>query len=226
MVTKSPLSIIFERPDFKPFSGKRAFKILQLTKSILPIPPFRLEDILKAVSSIGLISDNEVTLLVSLQGQLCIKCGNCCRSRGSIKITKNELNKIASIKNKSYKKMKQELKATPLGNGKFRVSQPCKFFIKSVCEVYDSRPSTCTNFPTNEILNNLVNGIDVIICPIINDLLKEIVIKRVIEEKMYRDNPEIFNKNKEKLLKEQFSLTSLPQNERIKMMIAKSHSIL
>lgn len=226
MVTKSPLSIIFDRSDFKPFSGKRAFKILQLTKSNLPIPPFRLEDILKAVSSIGVLSDNEVALLVSLQGQLCIKCGNCCCGRGSMNITKNELNKIASNKNRSYKKMKQELKATPLGNGKFRILQPCKFFTKGICEVYDSRPSTCINFPTNEILNSLVKGNDTTLCPIVDDLLEEIVIKRVIEEKMFRDNPEIFNKNKEKLLKEQFSLTSLSQNERIKKMITKSNYIL
>jgi len=221
MMKKSPLDLIFERSDFKPFSGKRALKILQKAKSNLSTPPFKLDDILKAVSSLGVISDNEIKLLLTLQEKICIKCGDCCRDRRLINISKNELNKIALYKNKSYKKMKQELKAIPLGDGRFRITQPCKFLKGNRCDIYNSRPSTCIRFPTSEILNYLIAREDNITCPIVDELFEEIVFKRVIEETLYKKNQSLYNENKEKLMKEILLAIDLPQSDRIKNIVQK-----
>ena len=117
--------------------------------------------------------------------------------------------------------MKQELKAIPLGNGKFRIQQPCKFFTGKSCEIFEVKPFTCLSYPTIEILKNLSTGIYDDFCPIIDDILSELVIKRVIEEKLFKENPKEFNEITEKWNKEILSYSELSQKERLEIMILK-----
>src|SRR4030042_215920 len=139
---KSPLERLMSRPDFKPFSGTHAFQVLKIAKDKLKFPPAKMDDVLKAVSSLGIILETEVAIMLALQDHYCSKCGDCCRKRGWIRLGKNELQTLAHYQKKSYKKLKEELRAQPLGDGTLRFRQPCRFLIGNLCSVYPARPST------------------------------------------------------------------------------------
>lgn len=79
---KSPLDRLLGRPDFKPFSGLHAFNVLDNVKKRVKIPPVKEEDVLKAVSSLGVVLETEVAMIVALQQRLCKRCGICCMNRG------------------------------------------------------------------------------------------------------------------------------------------------
>lgn len=57
---KSSLDRLLARIDLKPFSGCHAFNVLELSKK-LKRSPLREEDILKTVSSLGVILERALT---------------------------------------------------------------------------------------------------------------------------------------------------------------------
>ncbi len=215
MEIKSPLDQIFMRSDFKPFSGPRAFKVLKLAKEMLKIPPVEEEDVLKAVSSLGVLLEMEVAMILAMQNFFCIRCGDCCRNRGSIRISKQELERISDYKKKSYKKLKEEIRAFPLGNGSFRVLLPCRFLIGNECSIYSVRPSACQNYPASEFLKSLSTGGGDDKCPIDEKLLAEIVVKRVFEERLFKDKPEELKRLNDQRRKDLTALANLTPIERL-----------
>ena len=218
MSEKSPLDRLLTRTDFKPFSGRHAFRVLELSRKKLKIPPVRYDDALKAVSSLGLILETEVAMIVALQETLCNRCGNCCRNRVHLRFRKDELQGVANYLHVEYKRLKDQLRATPMGDGTFIIAQPCSFLRKNLCSVYAVRPRTCRGYPSNDLLTAMGRGVPFDGCPIANDLLAEIVVKRVLEEQMWRDHPEELKVIVEKRKVDLEKLASLPQMERMKLL--------
>ncbi len=215
---KSPLDMLMQRPDFKPFSGRHAFRVLELSKSRLNMPPVSVEDVLKAVSSLGVVLETEVAMIFAMQEVLCRRCGDCCRERGSIRLRKDELQGVANYLHVEYKRLKEQLKAVPVGDGTFVVSQPCRFLKDNLCVVYSARPGTCRSYPTKDLLANMGQGKSFDGCPIADTLLSEIVVKRVLEEQMWRDNPEELKMKAEKRRMELARLRNLSQGERMRLL--------
>ncbi|MCX6642175.1 MAG: YkgJ family cysteine cluster protein [Candidatus Bathyarchaeota archaeon] len=215
MGNKSPLEQIFGHSDFKPFAGPRAFRVLKLAKSMLKIPPVEEEAVLKAVSSLGVLLEMEVAMIFAMQNFFCTRCGDCCRNRGSICVSKQELERISEYKRKGYKKLKEEIRAFPLSNGTFRISHPCKFLIGNECSIYPVRPSVCQSYPASEILKSLAAGGGNDRCPIDDKLLAEIVVKRVFEERLFKDKPEELEKLNDQRRKDLAALASFTATERL-----------
>jgi len=218
MSEKSPLDRLLARPDFKPFSGRHAFRVLDLSKERLKMPPIREGDVLKAVSSLGVILETEVAMIVALQQTLCRRCGNCCRNRGRIRLRKDELQGVADYMHVEYKRLKDRLRAAPMGDGTFVVSQPCPFLRDNLCAVYPARPGTCRGYPANDLLATMRRGEPFDGCPIADELLAEVVVKRVLEEQMWREHPEELETIAEKRKRELAKLASFPQAERMRLL--------
>jgi len=218
MSEKSPLDRLLARTDFKPFSGRHAFRVLELSRKKLKIPPARDDDALKAVSSLGLMLETDVAMIMAIQETLCKRCGNCCRNRAHLRIRKDELKGVADYLHVEYKKLKDQLRATPMGDGTFIIAQPCSFLRNNLCTVYPVRPMTCRGYPANDLLNTMGRGAPLDGCPIANDLLAEIVVKRVLEEQMWRDHPEELKAMVEKRRRDLEKLASLPQRERMRLL--------
>ena len=218
MSEKSPLDRLMARTDFKPFSGRHAFRVLELSRKKLKIPPARDDDVLKAVSSLGLMLETDVAMIMAIQETLCKRCGNCCSNRAHLRIRKDELKGVADYLHVEYKKLKDQLRATPMGDGTFIIAQPCSFLRNNLCTVYPVRPVTCRGYPVNDLLNTMGRGAPFDGCPIANDLLAEIVLKRVSEEQMWRDHPEELKAMVEKRRRDLEKLASLPQRERMRLL--------
>ncbi|OGD55531.1 hypothetical protein A3K78_10310 [Candidatus Bathyarchaeota archaeon RBG_13_52_12] len=218
MSEKSPLDRLLARTDFKPFSGRHAFRVLELSRKKLMMPPVRDDDVLKAVSSLGLILETEVAMIVAIQETLCKRCGNCCSNRVHLRFRKEELKGVADYLHVEYKRLKDQLKATPMGDGTFIIAQPCSFLRNSLCSVYPVRPGTCRGYPSTDLLTSMGRGAPFDGCPIADDLLAEIVVKRALEEQMWRDHPEELKAMAEKRRVDLEKLASLPERERMKLL--------
>jgi len=218
MSEKSPLDRLLTRTDFKPFSGRHAFRVLELSRKKLKIPPVRDDDALKAVSSLGLIMETEVAMIVAMQETLCNRCGNCCRNRVHLRFRKDELQGVANYLHVEYKRLKDQLRVTPMGDGTFVIVQPCSFLKNKLCAIYPVRPGTCSGYPVNDLLTIMGRRASLDGCPIADDLLAEVVVKRVLEEQMWSEHPEelmaIAEKRKEELAK----LASLQQEKRMRLL--------
>jgi Fe-S-cluster containining protein len=217
---KSPLDRLLARQDFKPFSGLHAFRVLGLSKAKLKMPPIKEEDVLKAVSSLGVVLETEVAMIVALQQVLCMRCGNCCRGRGSIRLRKDELQGVADYLHVEYKRLKDRMRAAPMGDGTFIVSQPCPLLRGNLCAAYPARPGTCRGYPAGDLLASIGRGKQFDDCPIADELLAEVVVKRVLEEQMWRENPEELKALAEQKRGELAKLSELPQSERMKRLVA------
>ncbi len=215
---KSPLDRLLARPDFKPFSGRHAFRVLYMAKRKLKMPPVQEGDVLKAVSSLGVMLETEVAMMVALQERLCLRCGDCCRRRGQIKFKKEELQTIADALHLEYKRLKDRLKASPMGDGTFAVTQPCPFQRGNICGIYSVRPGTCRGYPANDLLANMTQENPFEDCPIADPLLAEVVVKRVLEEQMWRDHPEELKVLAEKRREELAKLAGMSPVERMRLL--------
>lgn len=218
MSEKSPLDRLLAREDFKPFAGPHAFRVLELSKKRLKMPPIDEGDVLKAVSSLGVILETEVAMMLALQQSLCTRCGNCCRGRGSIRFKKEELQNISDVTRIEYKKLKDRLKAAPMGDGTFVVQQPCPFLGGNLCRIYAVRPGTCRGYPANELLSSMGQNKPFDDCPIADPMLAELVVKRVLEEQMWKDHPEELKAIAEKRRSELVKLESMSQAERMRVL--------
>jgi Fe-S-cluster containining protein len=215
---KSPLDRLLARPDFKPFAGRHAFRILSMAKGKLKIPPIQEGDVLKAVSSLGVMLETEVAMLVALQERLCLRCGDCCTKRGQIKFKKEELQTIADALHIEYKRLKDRIRASPMGDGTFAVAQPCPFQRENICGIYSVRPGTCRGYPANDLLSSMANENPFEDCPIADPLLAEVVVKRVLEEQMWRDHPEELRVLAEKRRVELAKLAGMSPVERMRVL--------
>lgn len=205
---------------FKPFSGPNAFRVLEKAKERLDLEKVEMSDLLKSVSSLGLLLETEMALIYALQDQICTKCGWCCTENTSLRAQKQELKNIAERKGSSYKKLKRRIKARPRKDGTMRVTRrPCPFY-EDGCSVYDIRPGVCRAYPTNKLLAALAgNGEYPVKCEIADALLAEIVIKRALEEKMYRENPELMSEIAEKKRGEMSRLSGMDQAQRLRFLV-------
>ena len=217
----SPLMRLMQNEGFKPFSGPHAFRVLEKAKARLNLDKVEMNDLLLAVSSLGLLLETEMALIYSLQDQICTQCGNCCTENTSLRAQKQELKRIAEAKSISYKKLKKKIKARPKKNGTMTVSRrPCPFYEKG-CSVYDIRPGVCRAYPTNKLLAALAGGYNQYPekCEIADDLLAELVIKRALEEKMFRENPEVMKNIAEKKREELNKMAGMNQTQRLQFLV-------
>ncbi len=185
----SPINKLVSLPKFKPFSGKKAFEILKKASDKLSIPDSgKRQNLLKAVSSLGIIRKEDSQMLYELQEKICTNCGKCCLNR-VVRFKKRELKLISGTIGINYKKLKHKLRAFPLGDNSFKiVCKPC-FFKKDVgCIISDTKPDDCRLFPTNRILKAISeNQYDHIpSCEIVDELLTRLVIYRVEEEENFQ----------------------------------------
>ena len=223
----SPLTRLMQTEGFKPFSGPDAFRVLSKAKARLNLEKVEIDDILKAVSSLGFILETEMALIYALQDQICTRCGWCCTENTSLRASKDELKRIAEHKKRSYKKLKKRIRARPNKDGTMRVTRhPCPFY-EDGCSVYAVRPGVCRSYPTNMILSSLAgDGPYPDKCEISDDLLAEIVIKRALEEKMSRENPELMRSMAEKKRDEMNRLSQMTQAQRLQHLVSRYRSSL
>jgi len=201
----SPLDQILQNPNFKPFSGSKALEILKKLENREKKTTYNKGDALKAISSLGLITEDDFIMIYKLQQTICRKCGDCCSKNIPMKISKSQLKEIAKKQNTSYKKIKKEIRARPNQDGTFNIRRkPCPFLENKLCTIYNVRPLTCKSYPANEILEFIKKGENYPkICPIADDLLIKIVEHRVNAENKFREEPNILkeiNKNEMRLL--------------------------
>jgi Fe-S-cluster containining protein len=218
----SPLTRLMQTEGFKPFSGPDAFRVLNKAKERLNLEKMEMDDILKAVSSLGFLMETEIALIYALQEQICTRCGWCCTENTPFNAPKDELKRIADFKKSSYKKLKKRIRARPNRDGTMRVTRrPCPFYGDD-CSVYQVRPGVCRSFPTNMILSSLAgNGRYPDKCEISDKLMAELVIKRALEEKMSRDTPELMAEIADKKREEMGRLSQMPQAERFRFLVSR-----
>ncbi len=214
---KSPLMRLMQTEGFKPFSGTDAIRVYRKAKERLNMEAVNENDLLNAVSSLGALLETEIAMIYALQDQICTGCGVCCRDYVSLKVQKNELKQIAEYKKTSYKELKKQIKATPRKDGSLRITRkPCPFHDGQQCSVYPFRPVECRAYPAKQLLKSLGGRASYPDeCEISDDLLVEVAIKRAVEEKMYRENPELLKELAEKKKVELQRMRGMTQSQRL-----------
>jgi len=185
----SPINKLVSLPGFKPFSGKKAFEILKKASDKISLTDSgtQTQNLLKAVSSLGIIRKEDIRMLYELQEKICTKCGECCSNR-VVKIRKRELKLISEKLGITYKKLKHKLRALPSGDNSFKiVCQPCIFKKGIGCIISELKPDDCRFFPTNYIIKAISeHHYDQLpSCEIVDELLTQLVICRVEEEENF-----------------------------------------
>jgi Fe-S-cluster containining protein len=209
----SPLDQILQHPNFKPFSGKKALEILKKLENKEKKTFTHKGDVLKSISSLGLITEADFIMIYKLQQIICRKCGACCSKNIPMRVSKFQLKEIAEKQNTSYKKIKRKIKAKPNQDGTFYINRnPCPFLNNKLCKIYNVRPSICKAYPANEILEYIVRGGKYPKCPIADVLLIEIVNRRVEAENKFRKEPSIEEKRSKNKIR---LLSNMPFWERI-----------
>ncbi len=224
----SPLMRLMQTDGFKPFSGPDAIRVYRKAKERLNMEKVEENDLLKAVSSLGVLLETEIALMYALQDQMCTKCGNCCKENRSLKLLKTELEQIAQYKKTSYKQIKKQTHALPKRDATMRISRrPCPLYEGELCTVYPVRPSECRSYPANAILKAIGGrGEYPESCEISDELLVEIAIKRALEEKMTRENPELMKELAAKKQKDLQNLNGMNQGQRLAYLVKRYQSSL
>ncbi len=214
---RSPLMKLMQVEGFKPFSGPDAIRVYGKARERMNMENVKEDDLLNAVSSLGVLLETEIALMYALQDQICTNCGNCCTENKSLRVQKTELKQIAEYKNTSYKKIKKQIHARPRRDGSMRITRrPCPFHEGEQCTIYPLRPAECRSYPVSALLKSL-GGKSTYPedCEISDQLLVEIAIKRALEEKMNRENPELMKELTEKKKQELQKLSGMTQNQRL-----------
>ena len=98
----SPLMKLMQTEGFKPFSGPDAIRVYQKAKTRLNMENIREDDLLNAISSLGVLLETEIALMYALQDQICTNCGKCCTDNKSLRLPKTELKQIAKYRNDNF----------------------------------------------------------------------------------------------------------------------------
>ena len=223
----SPLLRLMQTEGFKPFSGPDAIRVYQKAKQRLNMENMKENDLLMAVSSLGVLLETEIALMYALQDQICTRCGKCCTENRSMKVQKQELKQIAEYRKTSYKKIKKETKALPRRDGTMRIRRnPCPFYDEE-CTIYPLRPGVCRGYPANMLLKAIGGkGTYPNDCEISDDLFVEITIKRALEEKMFRENPELMQELAEKKKRDLSRLGGMNQSQRLAYLVNRYQKTL
>ncbi len=223
----SPLLRLMQTEGFKPFSGPDAIRVYQKAKQRLNMENMTENDLLMAVSSLGALLETEIALMYALQDQICTRCGKCCTENRSMRVQKSELKQIAEHRKTSYKKIKKEAKALPRRDGTMKIKRsPCPFYNQE-CTVYPMRPGECRGYPANVLLKSIGGKAEYPVdCEISDDLLVEIAIKRALEEKMQRENPELMQELAEKKRRDLARLGGMNQSQRLAYLVDRYQKTL
>ena len=223
----SPLHRLMQTEGFKPFSGPDAIRVYHKATKRLNMENMDENDLLNAVSSLGVLLETEIALLYALQDQICTRCGNCCTTNKSMRVQKTELKQIAEYEKTSYKKIKCSTRALPRRDGTMKIKRsPCPFYDQE-CTIYSIRPGECRGYPANELLKSLGGKAEYPSdCEISDDLLVEIAIKRALEEKMHRENPELMKELAEKKRKDLGRLGNMTQSQRLSYLVSRYQKTL
>ncbi len=223
----SPLTRLMQTEGFKPFSGPDAFRVLAKAKERVNLEKMEMDDVLNAVSSLGVLMETEIALIYALQDQICTRCGWCCTENTSLRASKEELKSIAAFKKSSYKKLKKRIRARPRKDRTLRVTRhPCPFY-EYGCSVYPIRPGVCRSYPTNKLLSALAgDGPYPDKCEISDNLLAELVIKRALEEKISRESPDLMKEIVDKKRDEMNRLSQMTQTQRLQHLVSRYRSSL
>ncbi len=213
----SPLMKLMQTEGFKPFSGPDAIRVYQKAKTRLNMESIREDDLLNAVSSLGVLLETEIALMYALQDQICTNCGKCCTDNKSLRVPKTELKQIAKYRKTSYKQIKKETRARPRKDGSFSISRrPCPFHEGEICTIYQVRPAQCRSYPVNGLLKSLAGKTKYPeTCNISDELLVEIAIKRSLEEKIHRESPELMKELADKKKNDLQHLDGMTQDQRL-----------
>ncbi len=219
----SPLMRLMQTDGFKPFSGPDAIRVYRKAKERLNMENMKEDDLLNAVSSLGVLLETEIALMYAFQDQICTRCGKCCAENKSLKIQKPELKQIAGYRKTSYKQIKKQTHARPNRDGSMRISRhPCAFYEDDQCAIYPIRPAECRGYPANAIMKAIGGkGVFPEDCEISDELLVEIAIKRALEEKMNRENPELMKQLAEKKQKDLQRLSGMNQSQRLSYLVQR-----
>ena len=223
----SPLQRLMQTEGFKPFSGPDAIRVYRKSIQRLNMENMDENDLLNAVSSLGVLLETEIALMYALQDQICTRCGKCCTVNKSMRVPKTELKQIAEHVKTSYKKIKKQTRARPRRDGTMRIKRsPCPFYDEE-CTVYPARPGECRGYPANMLLKSLGGKAEYPSdCEISDDLLVEIAIKRALEEKMHRENPELMKELAEKKKRDLGRLGGMNQSQRLAYLVNRYQKTL
>ncbi|MCW4013415.1 MAG: YkgJ family cysteine cluster protein [Candidatus Bathyarchaeota archaeon] len=223
----SPLHRLMQTEGFKPFSGPDAIRVYRKAITRLNMENMDENDLLNAVSSLGVLLETEIALMYALQDQICTRCGKCCTQNKSMRVQKNELKQIAEHQKTSYKKIKRSTRALPRRDGTMKIKRsPCPFY-DDECTVYPVRPGECRGYPANVLLKSIGGKAEYPTeCEISDELLVEIAIKRALEEKMQRENPELMKELAEKKRKDLGRLGNMTQSQRLAYLVNRYQKTL
>ena len=108
----------------------------------------------------------------------CLECGNCCKSISPAMIDKDIVRIAKCLKRKPSVLAEKYMEIDKDGDYIFK-SQPCPFLDEdNYCEVYNSRPRACREFPhtdrthQQQILEITFKNIS--ICPIVYEIVQEL----------------------------------------------------
>jgi Fe-S-cluster containining protein len=224
----SPLMKLMQIEGFKPFSGPDAIRVYQKAKTRLNMENIREDDLLNAVSSLGVLLETEIALMYALQDQICTNCGKCCTLNKPFRILKTELKQIAKYRKTSYKQIKKETRARPLKDASFSISRrPCPFHNGELCTIYQIRPAQCRSYPVSKLLKSLGGKTKYPEnCDISDELLVEIAIKRSLEEKIHRERPELMKDLAEKKKHDLQRLDGMTQDQRLNYLTQRYQNTL
>ena len=105
------------------------------------------------------LTEPEIILMYSFQGESCVRCGNCCRVATPIAFEKEKFRKIAKSRKLSYKKLKKRVRARAEKGIVSIPGAPCPFLKgKNHCTVYDLRPLVCSSYPIGKTISTVLTS--------------------------------------------------------------------
>jgi len=99
---------------------------------------------------------------------ICKKCGECCRGEGFVKVTEDEIRKMADYLGESPEEFKKNWIKSSLFEGYWLKEKPnrdCIFLENNMCKVHPVKPEQCRNFPFS-----WNNSDSIITCPALREI--------------------------------------------------------
>jgi Fe-S-cluster containining protein len=167
-------------------------KVRKQLLSIVREGMFTSKEINKAVkrSIRGGVTSVQLGILTKMQGDLCERCGECCRRNHPISIDCDDIDVMSSYLNMSVGKFHGKYVFVEDDDLKLK-SDPCIFLRVNECLIYSARPKVCRGFPVMSMVHDVFEKKEKIqvftYCAIIHKLFAYNCMPFLLKEKMPRE---------------------------------------